>query len=105
MAWWWYPSNDHPADKATFDISVTVPEGKQAISNGVLASRRTSAGQRRTYGRDHQLGVEPSRPLPVLLNGRLGRQRERRLRAGDPVASRLRLDLLRVRARRRRRRP
>ncbi|MFF4197879.1 M1 family metallopeptidase [Nonomuraea sp. NPDC001831] len=45
IAWWWYPSNDHPADKATFDISVTVPEGKQAISNGVLASRRTSGGR------------------------------------------------------------
>ncbi|MFC4114378.1 M1 family metallopeptidase [Nonomuraea zeae] len=45
IAWWWYPSNDHPADKATFDITVTVPEGKQAISNGVLASQRTSRGR------------------------------------------------------------
>ncbi|GAA2208166.1 M1 family metallopeptidase [Nonomuraea monospora] len=45
IAWWWYPSNDHPADKATFDVSVTVPEGKQVISNGVLASQRTSRGK------------------------------------------------------------
>ncbi|MGW0808278.1 M1 family metallopeptidase [Nonomuraea sp. NPDC002799] len=45
IAWWWYPSNDHPSDKATFDITVTVPEGKQAISNGVLASQRTSRGK------------------------------------------------------------
>jgi aminopeptidase N len=38
IAWWWYPSNDHPLDKATFDISVQVPDGIQAISNGVLTS-------------------------------------------------------------------
>ncbi|GIF02474.1 M1 family metallopeptidase [Actinoplanes siamensis] len=35
IAWWWYPSNDHPADKATFDVSVSVPDGLEAISNGV----------------------------------------------------------------------
>jgi aminopeptidase N len=36
IAWWWYPSNDHPADKATFDVSVAVPDGVEAISNGVM---------------------------------------------------------------------
>jgi aminopeptidase N len=36
IAWWWYPSNDHPADKATFDVSVSVPDGVEAISNGVM---------------------------------------------------------------------
>ncbi|GAB1641076.1 M1 family metallopeptidase [Krasilnikovia sp. MM14-A1259] len=35
MAWWWFPSNDHPSDKATFDISVAVPDGIQVLSNGV----------------------------------------------------------------------
>ncbi|GAA2510777.1 M1 family metallopeptidase [Pilimelia columellifera] len=34
-AWWWYPSNDHPTDKATFDVSVLAPEGLAALSNGV----------------------------------------------------------------------
>jgi aminopeptidase N len=34
-AWWWYPSNDHPTDKATFDVSVLVPDDLEAISNGV----------------------------------------------------------------------
>ncbi|GAB7037588.1 MULTISPECIES: M1 family metallopeptidase [Catenuloplanes] len=34
IAWWWYPSNDHPTDKATFDVSVLVPSGVEAISNG-----------------------------------------------------------------------
>ncbi|MBT2384697.1 M1 family metallopeptidase [Streptomyces sp. ISL-11] len=41
---WWFPSNDHPTDKATYDISVSVPEGLQAISNGVLASQSTKLG-------------------------------------------------------------
>jgi aminopeptidase N len=36
IAWWWYPSNDHPADKATFDVSVSVPNGVTAISNGTM---------------------------------------------------------------------
>lgn len=36
IAWWWYPSNDHPSDKATFDVSVSVPDGVEAISNGVM---------------------------------------------------------------------
>ncbi|RFU87192.1 M1 family peptidase [Streptomyces triticagri] len=35
---WWFPSNDHPLDKATYDVSVQVPNGSQAISNGVLQS-------------------------------------------------------------------
>jgi aminopeptidase N len=36
IAWWWFPSNDHPSDKATFDISVSVPNGVEVISNGVM---------------------------------------------------------------------
>ncbi|GAB6898120.1 M1 family metallopeptidase [Kineosporia succinea] len=35
-AWWWFPSNDHPTDKATYDVSVLVPDDVQAISNGTL---------------------------------------------------------------------
>ncbi|TDB76095.1 M1 family metallopeptidase [Micromonospora sp. KC723] len=34
-AWWWFPANDHPLDKATFDISVSVPAGVEVVSNGV----------------------------------------------------------------------
>lgn len=40
IAAWWFPSNDHPLDKATYDISLTVPKGVEAISNGVLRSQR-----------------------------------------------------------------
>ncbi|MGX8909254.1 M1 family metallopeptidase [Streptomyces netropsis] len=41
---WWFPSNDHPTDKATYDISVSVPDDVQAISNGVLASKSSKLG-------------------------------------------------------------
>ncbi|MFC4050329.1 M1 family metallopeptidase [Actinomadura syzygii] len=30
----WFPSNDHPSDKATFDFEITVPPGLTAIANG-----------------------------------------------------------------------
>jgi aminopeptidase N len=40
----WYPVNDHPTDKATYDFRITVPEGKTAVANGELVSRRTAAG-------------------------------------------------------------
>ncbi|NEB76407.1 M1 family metallopeptidase [Streptomyces sp. SID14478] len=41
---WWFPSNDHPLDKATYDVSVTVPDGTQAISNGTLQSQTSKLG-------------------------------------------------------------
>ncbi|MEU6283768.1 M1 family metallopeptidase [Streptomyces sp. NPDC047028] len=43
-AWWWFPSNDHPSDKATYDVSVAVPDGTQAISNGTLQSTSSQRG-------------------------------------------------------------
>ena len=42
----WYPANDTPNDKATFDVSITVPEGRTAMGNGVLVSHRTTATPR-----------------------------------------------------------
>ncbi len=45
IAAWWFPSNDHPADKATFDIDLTVPRGLQAISNGRLVGVDRADGQ------------------------------------------------------------
>lgn len=35
---YWFPCQDNPADKATMDMSVTVPEGYEVISNGKLIS-------------------------------------------------------------------
>lgn len=40
----WFPVNDHPADKATYDIEVTVPQGLAALSNGVPGKRSTAGG-------------------------------------------------------------
>ncbi|WP_369390130.1 M1 family metallopeptidase [Streptomyces sp. CG1] len=41
----WFPGNDHPSDKATYDITVTVPKGLQALSNGELADQTTKGGR------------------------------------------------------------
>ncbi|GAA4096292.1 M1 family metallopeptidase [Streptomyces hundungensis] len=41
----WFPSNNHPSDKATYDIKVTVPDGLQAVSNGELVSRTVNKGR------------------------------------------------------------
>ncbi|MFF9350835.1 M1 family metallopeptidase [Streptomyces sp. NPDC014734] len=45
----WFPGNNHPSDKATYDITVTVPRGLTAVSNGELASRTTAADGSGTY--------------------------------------------------------
>jgi len=36
---WWFPANDHPTDKATYDISVEVPDNVAALSNGTLVRK------------------------------------------------------------------
>jgi aminopeptidase N len=41
----WYPANDNPRDKATYDFAITVPEGNTAIGNGRLLSKRTRDGR------------------------------------------------------------
>lgn len=53
-AWWWFPSNDHPLDKATYDVSVLVPDGSQAISNGTLQSTSARAGWTRWNWRSNK---------------------------------------------------
>ena len=40
----WFPVNDHPLDKATYDIEVTVPAGVSALSNGVPLGVDTADG-------------------------------------------------------------
>jgi aminopeptidase N len=53
IAAWWFPSNDHPRDKASYDISITVPRGVEAISNGVrVAKTRTADGRDRWHWRE-----------------------------------------------------
>jgi aminopeptidase N len=58
MATWWFPANDHPRDKASFDIRITVPRTKDVVANGVLVSRRSHHGRATTHWR----AVEPMAP-------------------------------------------
>ncbi|MGV9943741.1 M1 family metallopeptidase [Streptomyces sp. NPDC003401] len=44
----WFPANNHPTDKSSYDFTITVPEGRTAVANGVLLGRRTAHG-RTTY--------------------------------------------------------
>ncbi|GAA1521363.1 M1 family metallopeptidase [Nocardioides humi] len=51
MAPWWFPSNDHPSDKATFDVRVTVPKGKKVVGNGVRMGRKVKGRLATTHWR------------------------------------------------------
>ena len=58
MATWWFPANDHPRDKASFDIWISVPRGNTVVANGVLVSRKRH-GNRPVY---HWRATEPMAP-------------------------------------------
>ncbi|MDX2592535.1 MULTISPECIES: M1 family metallopeptidase [Streptomyces] len=48
----WFPANNHPKDKSSYDFTITVPKGRTAVANGVLRGVRTANG--RTTFRWHQ---------------------------------------------------
>ncbi|GAB3680204.1 M1 family metallopeptidase [Angustibacter aerolatus] len=60
IAAWWFPSNDHPRDKATYSIRVTVPKGVEALSNGKKVSTKTASGRTTWHWRE-------SRPMASYL--------------------------------------
>jgi aminopeptidase N len=63
MAPWWFPANDHPRDKAIVDVRITVPTGREVISNGRLRGRTT--GKRSTtwhWRADEPMAPRSSRP-------------------------------------------
>lgn len=67
MAAWWFPSSDHPRDKASVDIRITVPRGRQVIANGVLKDRDTT----RRWTTWHWRAKEPMAPyLAFFAAGR-----------------------------------
>ena len=41
----WFPVNDTPRDKATYDFRITVPKGHAALANGRLIYKRTHRGR------------------------------------------------------------
>jgi aminopeptidase N len=45
----WFPSNDTPLDKATFDLAITVPAGNTALGNGRLVAPATTSGGKTTW--------------------------------------------------------
>ncbi|WP_394841318.1 M1 family metallopeptidase [Pendulispora brunnea] len=45
IARYWFPSSDHPRDKATYDVSIAVPDdGTTVVSNGVLQGTTIEPG-------------------------------------------------------------
>ncbi|QCW51291.2 M1 family metallopeptidase [Nocardioides dongxiaopingii] len=60
MAPWWFPSNDHPSDKATFDVTVTGPATHQVVSNGLLVGRTVAGAEATTHWRS-------ARPMATYL--------------------------------------
>ncbi len=63
----WFAVNNSPADKAIFDVSMTVPDGLTAVGNGRLVSQQASGG-RRTFR-----WVECSPMAPYLATITVGR--------------------------------
>jgi aminopeptidase N len=45
----WFPCNDYPTDKASYEIRITVPRRLEAISNGALV-KRSRRGRWTTWG-------------------------------------------------------
>ncbi|MGW0580608.1 M1 family metallopeptidase [Streptomyces sp. NPDC002920] len=41
----WFPANNHPLDKSSYDFTITVPKGRTAVANGVLLGQRTRGGR------------------------------------------------------------
>ncbi|MGW4517197.1 M1 family metallopeptidase [Streptomyces sp. NPDC004393] len=56
----WFPSSDHPSDKATYDIRIEAPKGLTAVSNGRLVSTYDKGDKTITHWRE-------SRPMATYL--------------------------------------
>ncbi|MER6976822.1 M1 family metallopeptidase [Streptomyces carpinensis] len=56
----WFPSSDHPSDKATYDIRIKAPKGLTGVSNGRLVSTYDRGGSTYTHWRE-------DRPMATYL--------------------------------------
>ncbi|MEU6070841.1 M1 family metallopeptidase [Streptomyces sp. NPDC047082] len=56
----WFPSSDHPSDKAAYDIRIKAPKGLTAVSNGRLVSTYDKGDSTYTHWRE-------SRPMATYL--------------------------------------
>jgi aminopeptidase N len=68
----WLPCNNTPADKASFDIRLTVPAGLRAVSNGRLRGVQQSGSRRRYEWRERQ-AMAPYLALIDIGKGKLVR--------------------------------
>lgn len=59
MAPWWFPANDHPRDKATYDVTVTGPADLEVVSNGLLVDRTTDTTTGRPLATTHWRTTSP----------------------------------------------
>ncbi len=50
----WFPANDHPLDKATYTISLTVDDGLTGIAGGILTGSDAAIGGGTTFTWDHR---------------------------------------------------
>ncbi|MEV2213971.1 M1 family metallopeptidase [Streptomyces sp. NPDC050997] len=41
----WFPGNNHPKDKSSYDFTITVPKDRTAVANGVLLGQSTKNGR------------------------------------------------------------
>ncbi len=53
MAPWWFPANDHPRDKARFDIAIKAPASHQVVANGLFVDRTVSGDLATTHWRSN----------------------------------------------------
>ena len=68
----WFPCNDHPSAKATFNITITADNPYYAIANGQLISTRTKASSRQWV---YELREPTSTYLATVQIGRYTRQK------------------------------
>ncbi|MER5432536.1 M1 family metallopeptidase [Streptomyces sp. NPDC002588] len=41
----WFPANNHPLDKSSYDFTITVPKDRTAVANGLLLGQSTRNGK------------------------------------------------------------
>ncbi|MEF9884437.1 M1 family metallopeptidase [Streptomyces sp. P9-A4] len=76
----WFPGNHHPSDKAAYDITLTVPAGLEALSNGVRTARRTDPD-----GRVTTVWHEPEPMASYLATVAIGRYETKAASTPDPA--------------------
>lgn len=79
----WFPSNDHPSDKATTEVVAILPDTLDAISNGVLVARTAHGDGTSTW--HWRMDAPHATYLVALAAGRWAVQRD--TADGVPIAS------------------